>query len=82
MVIEEYSKVVSAFSLAFGEEVPYPGWQDVKHMPVERVLEAIRRVKANPLTKFNSNPCGVVLDAMLAANKRGRLTRGKSSKGR
>lgn len=77
MSIEEYSCVLSEFREAFGTESERPGWQDVKHMTVEKVLEAIRRVKANPITKHNKNPCGVVLDSMYAANKRGRLNRGK-----
>ena len=54
MILEEYSRVISAFREAFGDECERPGWSECRFLELGKVLLAIARVKANPLTRLYS----------------------------
>lgn len=54
MILEQFSIALTAFREAFPAVALVPLWADYKWLNVEAMLQAIREVAADPLTKHRS----------------------------
>ena len=68
MNIDEHFRLCVVFRVAFGN-VPPPEFARVKHLDQMALIRAVETVKSSPLSKFNADKCGLVIQAAL--KKRG-----------